>query len=63
MGSWVADSVKCLTLAQVMILQLMGLSPTLGSVLTTLSLEPASDSVSPFLSAPLPLTSAFLSQK
>ena len=50
-----AQSVKCPTSAQIMILQFVGLSPTLGSVLTTQSLELASDSVSPSLSAPSPL--------
>ena len=59
--TWVAQSVNRLTLAQVMISQFMGSSPTSGSVLTAQSLEPASDSVSPSLSARLPLTS--LSQK
>ena len=47
LGTWVAQSVKCLTLAQVMILQFVSLSPASGSVLTAQSLEPASDSVSP----------------
>ena len=47
-----AHLVKCLTLAQVMIPQFVGLSPALDSVLTAWSLEPASDSVSPSLSAP-----------
>ena len=53
-----AQLVKCPTLAQVMILELVGLrgfmnmSPTLGSVLKTLSLEPGLDSVSPSVSAP-----------
>ena len=51
-----AQLVKRLTLAQVMILQSVSLSPTLDPVLTIQSLEPASDSVSPFLSAPPPLT-------
>ena len=51
-GAWVAQSVKHLTWAQVMILQFVGLSPASGSVLTALSPEPASDSVSPSLSAP-----------
>ena len=46
------DSVKHQTLAQVMISQFMGSSPTAGSGLTAQSLEPASDSVSPTLSAP-----------
>ena len=40
------------TLAQVMISQLVSLSPMVGSVLTVESLEPALDSVSPSLSAP-----------
>ena len=51
-GAWVAQSVKHLTSAQVMISQFMSSSPTMGSVLTAQSLEPASDSVSPSLSAP-----------
>ena len=37
-----------------MISQLVGSSPTSGSVLTAQNLEPASDSVSPSLSLPLP---------
>ena len=45
-GTWVAQSVESMTLAQVMI------SPMLGSVLTAQSTEPASDSVSPSLSLP-----------
>ena len=52
---WVAQSVKLLTLAQVMISRFMGLSPTSGPVLTAQSLEPALDFVSSSLSAPLPL--------
>ena len=44
--AWVAQLVSP-TSAQVMIMQFMGLSPTLGSVLTAQSLEPAWDSVSP----------------
>ena len=48
-----AQLVKGLTSAQVMISWFVGLSPMLGSVLTAQSLEPASDSVSP-LSLPLP---------
>ena len=44
--AWVAQSVKRLALAQVMISRLMGLSPPSGSVLTAQSLEPASASVS-----------------
>ena len=55
-GAWVAQLVKRPTSAQVMISRFVGLSPTLGSVLTAQSLEPASDSVSPSLSAPPPLT-------
>ena len=51
------SSVKYPTLAQVMISQSVSSSPALGSVLTVQSLEPASDSVSPFsLSAPSMLT-------
>ena len=50
-----AQSVERLSLAQVMISQLVSSSPASGSVLTARSLEPALDSVSPSLSAPLPL--------
>ena len=57
-----AQSVKCLTLAQVMIPRSVDLSPELGSVLAAQGLEPASDSVSPCLSAPPPLALS-LSQK
>ena len=49
-----AQSIKRPTSAQVMILQFVSSSPTSGSVLTTQSLEPASDSGSPSLSAPPP---------
>ena len=70
MGHLGGSVVKCLTLAQVMISQLMSLSPmaqvmiswlmslrpTSGSVLTAQSLELALDSVSPSLSALSPLT-------
>ena len=49
-SAWVAQSVKHLTLAQVMISQLVGSSPMSGPVLTAQSLEPASDSVSSSLS-------------
>ena len=52
-GAWVAQSVKRLTSAQVMILWSVSSSPALGSVLTAQSLEPASDSVSPSLSLTL----------
>ena len=54
-GTWVAQSVKRPTLAQIMISQFMCSRPTSGSMLTAQSLEPASDSVSPSLSAPPPL--------
>ena len=53
-GTWVAQSVNCLTLAQVMISEFVGLSPASGSVLTVQSLEPASNSVSPSVSASPP---------
>ena len=54
-GAWVAQLVKHPTLAQVMILGFVSLSPVLGSVLKAQSLETASDSVSPSLSASPPL--------
>ena len=44
--------VKCPTSAQVMISWFTGSSPESGSVLMAQSLQPASDSVSPSLSAP-----------
>ena len=47
-----AQSAKRPTSAQVMILQIVGSSPASGAVLTARGLEPASDSVSPSLSAP-----------
>ena len=50
--AWVAQLLKHPTLAQVMISWLVGWSPASGSVLTAQSLEPASDSVFPSLSAP-----------
>ena len=50
-----AQSVKRPTSAQIMISQFVGSSPASGSVLTARSPEPASDSVSPALSAPTPL--------
>ena len=50
-----AQSVKHLALAQVTISWFMSSSPVSGSVLTAQSLEPASDSVSPSLSASPPL--------
>ena len=54
-GTWVAQSFVHPTSAQVMISRLVSSSPVLGSVLTAGSLEPASDSVSPSLSATPPL--------
>ena len=51
-GAWVAQSVERPTSAQVMISRSVSSSPASGSVLTAQSLEPASDSVSPSLSAP-----------
>ena len=47
-----APSVERPTSAQVVILQITGSSPALGSVLTARRLKPASDSVSPSLSDP-----------
>ena len=55
-GAWVAQSLERPTSAQVMISRFVGSSPASDSVLTSWSLEPASDSVSLFLSAPPPLT-------
>ena len=52
-GAWVAQSVKCLTSAQVMISWFMSPSPALGSVLTT-QWSPLRI-LSPCLSAPPPL--------
>ena len=63
-GAWVAQLVKRPASAQVMMSQFVGSSPMSGFVLTTRSLEPASDSVSPSLSVPFPcLCSVSLSQK
>ena len=53
-------SVERPTLVQVMILPFVGSSPTLGSVLTARSLEPAFDSVSPSL-CPFPAHALSLS--
>ena len=53
-GARVAQSVKRPTSAQVMISWFVGSSPGSGSVPTAWSLEPASVSVSPFLSVPPP---------
>ena len=51
-GAWAAQSVKCLTSTPVTISWFVSSSPASDSVLTAQSLEPASDSVSPSLSAP-----------
>ena len=51
-GHMGAQLLKPLASAQVMISRFMGSSPAWGSVLTARSLEPASDSVFPSLSAP-----------
>ena len=56
-----AQSVKRLTLARVMISQFVGSSPMWGSMLTAQSLEPVSDSAPPLLSAS-PLLSLYLSK-
>ena len=50
-GTWVAQLVEYLNWAQVMISQFVSSSLALGCVLTAQSLEPASNSVSPSLSA------------
>ena len=50
-GAWVAQLVKCPTLAQVMISRFVSLSRASGSVLTAQNLEPALDFASPPLSA------------
>ena len=63
-GAWVAQSIKHPTSAQVMISWSVSLGPASGSVLTAQSLEPASDSVSPSLSAtPQLMLSLSVSQK
>ena len=63
-GTWVAQMVKHLTLAQVMILRFVGSSPVSDSVLTAQSLEPVSDCVCVCLSlCPSPARSLCLSQK
>ena len=51
-GAWVVQLVKHLTSTQVMISWFMGSTPVSSSVLTSQSLDPASDSVYPCLSAP-----------
>ena len=61
-GAWVAQLAECPTSAQVMVLWFWGLSPMTGSMLTAQSLDPASDSVFPSLSAlPLHMLSLLLS--
>ena len=62
-GAWVAQSVEHLTSAQVVISRYVSSSPASGNVLTAQSLEPASDSVSPSLSAPPPGAFVSLSRK
>ena len=63
-GAWVAQSVKRPTSAQVTILRSVSSSPASGSGLMAQSLESASDSVSPSLSAPPPFMLCLsLSQK
>ena len=54
-GHLVAQLVKRLTFTQIMISWFVVSSPVSGSVLTTWSLKPSSDSVSPSLYAPPPL--------
>ena len=60
-GAWVAQSVKYLTLAQIIISQFGNLSPVLGSALTAWSLNPVLDSLSLSLSDPPHLCSLSLS--
>ena len=54
-GAWVAQSVDRPTSAQVTISRSVSPNPASGSGLMAQSLEPASDSGSPSLSAPPPL--------
>ena len=62
-GAWVAQLVKHPTSAQVVISRFASLSPASVSGLTAQSLEPASDFVSPSLSAsPLLTLCSFLSK-
>ena len=61
-GTRVAQSVERPISAQVMISQFVSSIPALGSVLIAGSLEPASESVSPSLSAPPPLNALCLSK-
>ena len=53
-GAWMAQLVKCLTSAQVMISWFMDSGPVSGSMLTVQSLEPTSDFAYPSLSLSLP---------
>ena len=63
-GAWVAQSVERPTSAQVTISPTVSSSPASGSGLMAQSLEPASGSVSPSLSAPPPFMLCLsLSQK
>ena len=63
-SAWVAQSVKRLTLVQVMISQFVGLClPESGSMLTAQSPEPASDSVSPLFPSPTRAPSLSLKNK
>ena len=63
-GTCVVQLVRRPTSVQVMISRFVGSSPASGSVLTAWCLEPASDSVSPSLSAPPPFMLCLsLSQK
>ena len=61
-GAWVAQSVERPTSSQVMISQLVSLSPASGSVLTAPSLEPALDSVPLSLPQPTRILSLSLSK-
>ena len=58
--AWVAQFVKCPTLAQVTISWIVGLGPPSGCALTAQSLESVLNSLSPSLSAP-PLLALSLS--
>ena len=62
-GARGAQSVERPASDQVTISRFVGSSPASGSVLTARSLEPASDSGSPSLSAPCPAHTVSVSQK
>ena len=63
-GTWVVQWFEQPTSAQVVISRFVSSSPASGSVLTAQRLQPASNSVSPSLSDPPPLTLCLsLSQK